>query len=220
MSAVNKIVNWIDDRADFKTWSGYLLFRKLPPHIGWAYTLGSATLITFVLLVITGIFLMVNYSPSPDHAWDSVQFISDEVTLGWLIRGVHHWAASAMVVLMILHAIRVFFMAAYRFPRELTWVVGMLLLVLVLGSSFTGYLLPWDQKAYWATTVGIRIAGTTPIAGDFIVDILKAGPEMGAATLTRFYALHVAFLPVAIGSLLGVHLYLVVKNGISEPPQE
>ena len=210
---------WIEERLELRPLLSALLDRKIPRGVGWFYTLGSATLITFIVLAVTGIFLSMNYSPSPEHAWDSIQYINEEVPLGSFVRGLHHWAAAAMVLLVFLHMLRVFFMAAYKYPRELTWVVGILLLLLVLGSGFTGYLLPWDQKAYWATVVGTEIAGSVPVAGDFLRESLIGGPEMGAATLTRFYALHMLVLPILIALLTSAHLFMVIRQGISAPPE-
>jgi quinol-cytochrome oxidoreductase complex cytochrome b subunit len=135
---------WLEERLELEPLRAALLDRKIPKGVGWFYTLGSATLAVFLTLVVTGILLTLNYSPSPDHAYDSVLYITNEVTLGWLIRGIHHWAASGMVVLAVLHGLRVLFMGGYKYPRELTWIVGTLIFLLVLVSAFTGYLLPWD----------------------------------------------------------------------------
>lgn len=210
---------WLEERLELRPLLSALFDRKIPGGVGLLYTLGSATLMTFVVLAVTGIFLSMNYSPSPDHAWDSIQYINNQVPLGSFIRGVHHWAAAAMVLLVFLHMLRVYFMAAYKYPRELTWVVGVFLLFFVLGSGFTGYLLPWDQKAYWATTVGSRIADAVPLIGGFLRKTLVGGPEMGAATLTRFYALHMLVLPILIALLTGLHLFMVIRQGISAPPE-
>jgi len=210
--------SWLQERLEFRESLDRFLYRKVPRGVGWWYTLGSATLLCFVLLVVTGVFLMMNYSPSPDHAYDSVQYISTSVPFGHLIRSIHFWSASAMVVLIVLHAMRTFFMAAYKYPREVTWVVGSLLLILVMGSAFTGYLLPWDQKAYWATNVGAGIAGQMPLIGPFVQKVLIGGTTIGAVTLTRFFTLHVAIIPPLTVILIGVHIFLVVKLGISAPP--
>ncbi len=173
---------------------------------------------TFIVLALTGLFLVMNYSPSPEHAYDSIQYIMNEVPFGSLIRSIHSWAASAMVVLIGLHGLRVFFMAAYKYPRELTWVIGVLLFILVMGASFTGYLLPWDQKAFWATNVGTGIAGQAPLIGPYIQKILMGGTEIGAITLTRFFTFHVGVIPVLVILLIGIHLFMVVRQGISAPP--
>lgn len=200
-----------------------LFARKIPEAKGmgaWLHTLGSATLFVFVVQVITGTLLAMNYVPSPDHAYDSVRYINEQVFLGRFLRGLHKWGATLMVVLVLLHMLRVYFMGAYKYPREVTWLLGVALLLLVTVFSFTGYLLPWDQKAYWATAVGANMAGQTPVAGSYIAKILKGGEEMGVATLTRFYALHVLVLPILTALLIGIHLFLVVWHGISGPPEK
>lgn len=212
--------DWLEERLEFKGSIDGFLFRKVPRGVGWWYTLGSATMVTFILLSLTGVFLMINYSPSPDHAYESVQYITNEVPFGSLIRSIHFWSASAMVVFIGLHTIRVFFMAAYKYPRELTWIIGALLLLLVMGAGFTGYLLPWDQKAYWATNVGTSIAGQVPLVGPIIQKILIGGNTIGALTLTRFFTFHVAVIPPLIILLIGIHIILVVKLGISAPPEK
>ena len=160
MSALGR---WIDERIDIAGVKRGLLDRKMPGGLTWWHTLGSATLTVFMVQVITGIVLAMYYSPSPDHAYDSIRYLEHTVVSGATLRGVHHWGASAMVVLVLAHMIRVFSMGAYKYPREINWVLGVALLFIVLGFSFTGYLLPWDQKAYWATQVGTNIAGTTPV---------------------------------------------------------
>jgi quinol-cytochrome oxidoreductase complex cytochrome b subunit len=215
----NRVSNWLNERLEINNLIGGFLYRKVPRGVGWWYTLGSATLVTFVLLSITGIFLMMNYSPSPDHAYESVQYIMNEVPFGAFIRSVHFWSASAMVILVGLHTLRVFFMAAYKYPREATWAIGVFLFILVMGAGFTGYLLPWDQKAYWATNVGTAIAGQTPLIGPLIQKVLIGGSQIGALTLTRFFTFHVGVIPPLIILLIGVHIFLVVKQGISAPPE-
>lgn len=215
----NRVSNWLNERLETNNLIEGFLYRKVPRGVGWWYTLGSATLVTFVLLTITGIFLMMNYSPSPDHAYESVQYIMNEVPFGAFIRSVHFWSASAMVILVGLHTLRVFFMAAYKYPREVTWAIGVFLFILVMGAGFTGYLLPWDQKAYWATNVGTAIAGQTPLIGPLIQKVLIGGSQIGALTLTRFFTFHVGVIPPLIILLIGVHIFLVVKQGISAPPE-
>ncbi len=209
---------WIEERLGANKLVDSFLYRKVPKGVGWWYTLGSATMVTFILLMFTGLFLMMNYSASPDHAYESIQYIMAEVPFGSLIRSIHSWAASAMVVLIGLHALRVFFMAAYKYPRELTWVIGVLLFTLVMGSAFTGYLLPWDQKAFWATNVGTGIAGQVPLIGPYIQKILMGGTEIGAVTLQRFFTFHIGVIPPLIILLIGIHIFMVVKQGISAPP--
>ncbi|MCL5960448.1 MAG: cytochrome b N-terminal domain-containing protein, partial [Chloroflexi bacterium] len=174
----------------------------------------------FTLQVVTGMFLALYYSPSPDHAWDSVRFIENEVRFGTLIRGIHHWSASGMVMMVVAHLLRVFVMGAYKYPREITWMVGVILLTLVLGFGFTGYLLPWDEKAYWATVVGTNMAEQAPLIGNFILKVLRGGQDLGAVTLTRFFAVHVLFLPMMTIPLIATHLFLVIKLGISGPSKK
>jgi quinol-cytochrome oxidoreductase complex cytochrome b subunit len=210
---------WLEERLETRGSIDHFLYRTVPRGVGWWYTLGSATLVTFILLVLTGVFLMMNYTPSPDHAYDSIQYIMHSVPFGSLIRSIHFWSASTMVVLVGLHAMRTFFMAAYKYPRELTWVIGALLFIFVMVMGFTGYLLPWDQKAFWATNVGTGIAGQMPLVGPFVQKVLIGGTTIGATTLTRFFTLHVAILPALIILLTALHIYLVVKMGISAPPR-
>lgn len=214
--------DWFCERTGFdRVWEA-LFERRVPEAKGavsWLFTLGSASMFVFTVQVATGALLAMNYVPSPDHAYDSVRYIGTSVLFGGFIRGLHHWGASFMVVLTVLHMLRVYFMGSYKFPRELTWIVGVALFLVVMGFSFTGYLLPWDQKAYWATAVGTNIAKQTPVVGAYASKVLKGGSDLGAATLTRFFALHVLVLPACLGGLVLVHLFLVVWHGISEPPR-
>lgn len=213
-----KITQWFDERTSWrKVWEA--IFLRKVPKVNWFYTLGSASLFVAINQAITGILLTIYYVPTPDHAYDSVQYITTQVPLGWLIRGLHHWGASAMIVLVVLHMLRVILFGAYKYPREVTWFTGVILLLVVIGFGFTGYLLPWDQKAYWATTVGTRIAGTPPVIGDYILRIIRGGTEISAVTLVRFFGTHVWVLPSMLLLLIGIHLYLVIRNGISEMPK-
>jgi len=206
---------WIDERVDLKGIKLSLLDRAVPRNLTWWHTLGSATLAVFMVQVITGIVLAMYYSPSPDHAYESVRYLDRAVASGGVLRGIHHWGASAMVVLTVAHMIRVFTMGAYKYPREINWLFGVILLFIVIGFGFTGYLLPWDQKAYWATQVGTNIAGTTPFIGGNLVTLLRGGAQQGAATLTRFYSLHVLLLPALLVVVAGIHLFLVVRQGVA-----
>jgi len=214
-----KVLTWIDDRLGLTGIYNTVFDRKVP-KTNWWFTLGSASLFLFVIQGITGMFLAVYYVPSPDHAYESIQYIMNGVAFGWLIRGIHHWGASAMVLVVFIHMLRTFFYAAYKFPREITWLTGVILLLATLGMGFTGYLLPWNQRAYWATTVGTEIAATAPLVGDFILRVLRGGYDLSAVTLARFFAVHIWFLPAIIGALIGIHLYLVVRLGISSIPKE
>jgi quinol-cytochrome oxidoreductase complex cytochrome b subunit len=212
-----KVLTWIDERLGLTSIYNVVLDRKIP-KVNWWYTLGSASLFLFALQVVTGIFLTVYYVPSPDHAYDSIQYIMNDVAFGWLVRGIHHWGASLMVVFVFVHMLRTFYMAAYKYPREITWLTGVILLLATIGMGFTGYLLPWNQRAFWATTVGTEIPGTAPLIGGFVERILRGGSQLSAVTLARFFSVHIWFLPLVILLLLGVHLYLVIRMGISSLP--
>lgn len=179
------------------------------------YFLGGITMFLFIVQVITGALLALYYKPTPEAAYDSVLFITSEVTFGWLIRSVHHWTANLMIVFMILHVVRIFFQAAYKYPREITWLVGGALLGITIFFGFTGYLLPWDQRAYWATVVGTEIAGSMPVIGDILLQLLRGGAEVTDATLSRFFGIHVLILPLALGGVLVVHLTLVHQQGLA-----
>jgi len=212
-----RVLRWLDDRLGLTGIYRTVLDRKVP-KVNWAFTLGSATLFLVVLQVVTGVFLTVYYVPHPDQAYDSINYIMNDVAFGWLIRGLHHWGATLMVIFIVLHMLRTFAYASYKYPREVTWVTGVLLLLVTLGMGFTGYLLPWNQRAYWATTVGTSIAGTVPFVGPIIEQALRGGTELSTLTLTRFFSAHIWMLPAALLGLLGVHMYLVIRLGISHVP--
>jgi quinol-cytochrome oxidoreductase complex cytochrome b subunit len=213
-----KLVSWMDERFGLNTiWE--TIFRRKIPKVNWFYTLGSATLFVAINQAVTGILLTLYYVPTPDHAYETVQFITYELPAGWFIRGLHHYGASAMVILAVLHMVRVIFYGAYKYPREMTWITGVLLLLITIGFGFTGYLLPWDQKAYWGSTVGTRIAGTPPIIGDFILRVMRGGQELSEVTLARFFGVHVWVLPTLLFLLIGVHMYLLIRIGISAVPK-
>jgi quinol---cytochrome c reductase cytochrome b subunit, bacillus type len=212
-------VDWIDERTALSPGLRWLLFRKVPRGTNWAYTLGSATLFAFLNQAVTGVFLAMYYRPdAAGGAYESIRNINDNVFLGQFVRGMHKWGASVMIILIFLHMGRVFFYGAYKYPRELTWVIGVVLLILTLAMGFTGYLLPFDQRSYWATIVGVNINGTGPFIGPFLSDFLRAGPEFGATTLSRFYAIHMLLIPGALIALIGAHIYLVSKLGTTAPP--
>jgi menaquinol-cytochrome c reductase cytochrome b subunit len=213
------VVDWIDERTSLSPVIRWALFRKVPKGINWAYTLGSATLFAFISQAVTGVFLAMYYRPDANGgAYESIRYITDDAFLGQFVRGMHKWGASVMIILIFLHMGRVFFYGAYKYPRELTWIIGVVLLILTLVMGFTGYLLPFDQRAYWATIVGVSINGSGPFIGPFLSDFLRAGPEFGATTLPRFYSIHMLVVPGAIAALIGIHLYLVTKLGITAPP--
>ena len=211
-------LDWLEERSGLVGGVKYFLFRKVPADTNWFHTLGSATLTAFIVQAVTGVILAMYYRPTPDEAYESIQYITNDLTLGWLVRGMHRWGASVFIILMFFHMARVFLFGAYKYPRELNWIVGVMLLVLGMLEGFTGYLLPWDQTAYWATVVGINLNGTGPFVGPFLAQFLRGGAEIGADTLTRFYSLHMLLLPGAIAGLIGLHLYLVVRLGVSSPP--
>jgi menaquinol-cytochrome c reductase cytochrome b subunit len=210
--------DYVDRRTGLKFGSKWFLFRNVPAETSWFQTLGFTAMALFGLQAITGIILAMYYTPDPDQAYQSIQSITDEVTWGWLVRGMHKWGASAMIVMVFLHMGRVFFFGSYKYPRELTWVTGALLLVLTMFMGLTGYLLVWDQKAYWATVVAINITASMPILGPYVADVLRAGPEFGPDTLSRFYSIHMLVIPGAMAAFIGLHLYLITKLGIAEPP--
>jgi menaquinol-cytochrome c reductase cytochrome b subunit len=212
------LLGWVDERTGGSGFVSYLLWRKVPKGTNWFYTLGSATLIAFVVQAVTGIFLAMYYTPSATEAYASITHLTNDVFLGEFVRGMHKWGASVMIILIFLHMGRVFFFGAYKYPRELNWVIGVTLLILVLVMGLTGYLLPFDQRSYWATIVAMNITATGPVLGPYLADFLRAGAEFESSTLARFYAIHMLFVPAAIIALIGAHLYLVVKLGTTAPP--
>jgi menaquinol-cytochrome c reductase cytochrome b subunit len=211
-------VDWIDERTSLSGSLRWVMFRKVPKGTNWFYTLGSATLFAFLSQATTGVFLAMYYDPSPTRAYESARHITNDVFLGEFVRGMHKWGSTVMVILVFLHMARTFFFGAYKYPRELNWIVGAVLLILTMLMSFTGYLLPFDQRSYWATIVGVNINGTGPFVGPYLSDFLRGGAEFGATTLSRFYAIHMLLVPGGIAALLGVHLYLVAKLGTTAPP--
>ena len=211
-------LDWLEERTGLVGSVKYFLFRNVPRDTNWMQTLGAATLTAFIVQAVTGVFLAMYYKPDPQNAYSSIQHITNEVTLGWLVRGMHKWGASVFIILMFLHMGRVFLFGAYKYPRELNWIVGVLLLAMGMMEGFTGYLLPWDQTAYWASVVGINLNGTAPFLGPWLAQFLRGGQEIGADTLTRFYSLHMLVLPAAIAGLIGLHLYLIIRLGVTSPP--
>ena len=211
-------LDWLEERSGIVGGVKYFLFRNVPRDSSWWHTLGSATLTAFLVQAGTGVILAMYYKPHPDTAYESVQRITNDLTLGWLVRGMHKWGASVFIILMFFHMARTFLFGAYKYPRELNWIIGVLLLVLGMLEGFTGYLLPWDQTAYWATVVGINLNATAPIAGPFLAQFLQGGLNIGPDTLSKFYALHMLLVPGAIMALIGLHLYLVVRLGVTSPP--
>src|SRR5256885_8297687 len=194
------------------------MFRKVPRGTNWFYTLGSATMFAFLSQAVTGVFLAMYYDPSATRAYESARHITNDVFLGEFVRGMHKWGATVMVILIFLHMGRVFFFGAYKYPRELNWLIGVILLVLTLMMALTGYLLPFDQRSFWATVVAVNLNASGPIIGPYLADFLRGGAEFGATTISRFYAIHMLLIPGLIAVLIGAHLYLVAKLGTTAPP--
>jgi len=211
-------MDWVDERTSLTGPARWLMFRKVPKGTNWFYTLGSATMFAFLNQAVTGVFLAMYYDPSPTRAYESTRFITNDVFLGEFVRGMHKWGATVMVILIFLHMARTFFFGAYKYPRELNWVIGVALVILTFVMALTGYLLPFDQRSYWATIVANNITASGPLVGPYLADFLRAGPEFGATTLSRFYSIHMLLVPGLIGALIGAHLYLVAKLGTTAPP--
>jgi menaquinol-cytochrome c reductase cytochrome b subunit len=211
-------LDWLEERSGLVGATKYFLFRNVPGDVNWMQTLGSATLTAFLVQALTGVILAMYYKPDPNSAYESIQHITNDVTFGWLVRGMHRWGASVFIILMFFHMARVFLFGAYKYPRELNWIIGVLLLATGMFEGFTGYLLPWDNTAYWATVVGININGTAPFLGPFLASVLRGGSQIGPETLARFYSIHMLLIPGALFGLIGLHLYLVIRLGVTSPP--
>jgi ubiquinol-cytochrome c reductase cytochrome b subunit len=212
----DRLTHWLDVRTRYRAARHVLLDEEIPAGTGWLFTLGSVLLALIAVQLLTGAFLTLYYAPTPDHAYDSVRFISS-TTAGRLVRGLHHFGASFLVVFLVLHLLRVVCFGSYKPPREITWLSGLALLGLVLAFALTGYLLPWDQRAYWATVVTINIARLEPLAGELVAAILQGGSTIGALTLTRWYSAHVIFLPALLVLLVVAHVVLMRLQGSSGP---
>jgi menaquinol-cytochrome c reductase cytochrome b subunit len=212
------VVGWVDERTGLGPFARGFMFRKTPKGTNWFYTLGSASMFAFLSQAVTGVFLAMYYRPSADEAYTSIEHINNEVFAGELVRGMHRWGATVMVVLVFLHMGRTFFFGAYKYPRELNWIIGVVLVLLTLMMALTGYLLPFDQRSFWATVVAVNINASGPVIGPYLADFLRGGAEFGATTISRFYALHMLMVPGLIAALIGAHLYLVAKLGTTAPP--
>jgi len=210
---------WLDERLSISTLAGMVSKKEVPLHRHsiWYY-FGGMTLFLFTVQVVTGILLLLYYRPSAENAFESVQFIVTEVKFGWLIRSIHSWSANLMIATLFIHMFSVFFLRAYYPPREITWISGVLLLFLVICFGFSGYLLPWNKLAFFATKVGTEIAGVVPIVGRPMLRFLRGGDDVTGATLTRFFGFHVAVLPATATVLIAVHVLLVQLHGMSVPP--
>lgn len=209
---------WLDERYEISEPLSKVLNKPVPKYaLRWWYCLGGITAFLFVTQAVTGIMLAFYYKPTPDAAYASIQYIESQVRFGSSIRMIHHWAANGMIVMCIAHMLRVFIMGAFKPPRELNWVSGVVLLLITLLFGFTGYLLPWDQRAYWATTVGSEIAGSIPVIGDIALVFLRVGWDVTEQTLSRFYALHVIALPIITLGMMGAHFLMVRRQGVAKP---
>lgn len=222
---LNKLYDWVDERLDITPIWRDIADHEVPEHVNpahhfsaFVYCFGGLTFFITVIQILSGMFLTMYYVPDIENAWKSVYYLQNEVAFGEIVRGMHHWGASLVIVMMFLHTLRVFFTGSYKKPRELNWIVGVLIFCVMLGLGFTGYLLPWDMKALFATKVGIEIAGSVPFIGE-LIKILLAGDAtiIGAQTLTRFFAIHVFFLPAVLFILLAVHFIMIRRQGISGP---
>ncbi len=213
---MGKFFEWIDFRFGLSTPHKRFLERRIPEDLNYTYCFGGIALTFLVILAATGLLLSLYYVPSEKEAYKTIRMITEEVTLGWLIRSLHKWSATLLIVSLIMHSIRVFVSKAYRPPRELSWMAGVLSFVFVMASGFTGYLLPWDQKAYWATEVGTSMASTVPFIGAYVMYAVRGGSEVSGATLVRFYSLHVLYLPLIQTLLLWAHFHMIKKQGISK----
>ncbi|MFQ5864975.1 MAG: cytochrome bc complex cytochrome b subunit [bacterium] len=215
---IRRMLLWLKERYDVTAFEQFIKKKQVPVHRHtlWYY-FGGITLFFFMIQVVTGILLLLYYRPTAEAAFESVQFIMTEVHFGWLIRSIHSWAANLMIAAAFIHMFSVFFMKAYRKPRELTWVSGALLLFLALGFGFSGYLLPWNELAFFATKVGTEIVAIVPLVGDFLLKYLRGGEDVTGATLTRFFGFHVAVLPMITTLFLVFHLWVVQKQGMSVP---
>ena len=218
MNVFKRIYYWVDERVEMHDYiKKDILDKPIPKGLNLSFCFGGITFFLFLMLAATGYFMTIYYVPSPEQAYDAVDYITYDVSLGQIVRGVHFWSANLMMVTICLHMIRVYIYGAYKKPREINWMTGVLLLSLTMAFGFTGYLLPWDQKAYWATKVGTSIVGTVPFLGEYVLRITRGGELLGALTLVRFYSLHVIFLPIVTGGLLLGHFFMIRKQGIATP---
>ena len=213
---VASVVGWLDHRTGLSPFLRWLAYRKIPKGTNWYYTLGSATLFAFLSQAVTGVFLAMYYEPDATRAYESASRITNEVFLGEFVRA-PEWGSTVMIILIFLHMGRTFFFGAYKYPRELNWVIGVVLLVLTLMMGLTGYLLPFDQRSFWATVVAVNLNASGPIVGPYLADFLRVGSEFGPTTISRFYSLHMLLVPGLIIALIGAHL-LVTKLGTTAPP--
>jgi ubiquinol-cytochrome c reductase cytochrome b subunit len=219
---MKRILAWLEARLSLRDTVGPMLMHPIPRGaagpMGWWYVFGSASMTLLGIQIVSGIGLSIVYVPTADQAYESLVYLNYQQPLGWFLRSLHYWSGSAMVVMVVVHMAQVFLHGAFKYPRELNWLTGVLLLFLTLGMAFTGQVLRWDADAYWGIAVGASMAGRVPLIGPQIVDLLLGGPIIGADSLSRFFALHVFVIPGLLLGMLAMHLWLVLKRGISEPP--
>jgi menaquinol-cytochrome c reductase cytochrome b subunit len=213
---LNLIIDWLDERIGVRGLVAASV-HVIIPRSAHTFYLGGITLFFFMVQATTGILLSLYYQPTPETAYDSILYIMNQANFGWLIRSVHAWSANMMIVFCVLHLLRIVIQGAYKKPREITWMVGMGLLGVTMGFGFTGYLLPWDQRAYWATTVGTEIAGSVPFIGAWVRELLRGGSDVSAITLSRFFGVHMLVLPLTLAALVGLHLLIVHQQGLADP---
>src|SRR5271168_2417197 len=219
MRLIAKIGDWFDHRLQLAAPIREAVGHNVPRNTAsWFYVFGSAALTVFILQLVTGILLALIYVPSAGEAWSSLQALNHQVALGWFIRAIHGWGSNFMVAIVLIHMVQVFLFGAHKFPRELTWIIGVLLLLMTLGMAFTGQVMRFDQDAYWGLGIGASIASRVPLLGPFVVKLMLGGPIIAGATLSRFFALHVFVIPGLLIAFVGVHLLLVLKLGINEWP--
>jgi quinol-cytochrome oxidoreductase complex cytochrome b subunit len=218
MGLSKHIRSFVDARFDTETAEHFIdkqVHKRLPPHTGWLHVFGSLSLLLFLSQTITGILLLIYYRPTPEAAHKSIQYITAEVNFGWLYRQVHAWGATLMILAVVLHMTRTYFFGAYKKPRELTWVTGVLIFIVTITFGFTGYLLPWNQIAFWATTVGTESANKVPVIGEWLRYFLRGGDAVTGETLSRFFVVHVIILPWILTGLLAVHLFLMRATNLA-----
>ena len=211
--------NWVNDRMQLQSSLGPIMSHRVPLRSRWFYVFGSATLTCFLMQILTGIMLSLVYVPSADQAYQSLEYLNYVQPLGWYVRALHDFFANAMVLMLICHLVQVVIFAAYKYPRELTWIFGVILFLCVAAMAFTGQILRWDQDAYWGLGIGASMLGRIPLIGPYAVHLMLGGPIIGGETLSRFFTLHVFILPLTVAGVIAIHVMLVLKNGISDPPK-
>src|SRR5262249_27296513 len=215
-----RLIYWVEQRTGLESAIKNFLYEEIPPSSGWHQVFGSVAVFLFLVQALTGLLLAFNYAPTPGEAYNSLKYIISELTGGRLIRGLHHWGASMMIVVVVLHMVQVFIWGAYKKPREATWIAGVVLFLLTLAYGLTGYLLPWDNRAYWGTVVTTQIAGNAPLIGPYLSRLLGGESAVGVVTFARFYGMHVLLLPPATTLLIALHIYLVRKHGVAPTPED